>query len=139
MTLRSMPNKFVTAAMLATLAACGGSAADAKSGDAAAPVNMTVGPENVAVVVNERIASGPAISGSLSAEREATVRAQVAGPVLSTHAEQGSRVGAGMVLARVDDRTMRDGFLSARVRAASASANGKSSRGNSGAKKACSR
>ncbi|HEX4936939.1 MAG TPA: efflux RND transporter periplasmic adaptor subunit, partial [Gemmatimonadaceae bacterium] len=53
-------------------------------------------------------------SGSLAAEREATVRAQLAGPILSTHADQGSRVATGTVLARIDDRTVRDQFLGAR-------------------------
>lgn len=96
-------------------AACGGSEADAKAkSEAAAPAATTVSAENVAVVAVERIATGPAISGALAAEREATVRAQVSGSVLSTHADQGSRVGAGTLLARIDDRTLRDQFLGAR-------------------------
>lgn len=96
-------------------AACGSNEADAKDkGDAVTPAPTSVSAENIEVVAVQRISSGPAISGSLAAEREATVRAQVAGPVLSTSAEQGSRVSAGQVLARIDDRTMRDQFLGAR-------------------------
>lgn len=100
------------------LAACGGQQADARPGDtagttAAAPVT-SVGPENVVVVQTRTIATGPSLSGSLVPEREATVRAQVAGPVLSTHADEGSRLSAGALLARIDDRTMRDQFLGAR-------------------------
>jgi RND family efflux transporter MFP subunit len=75
---------------------------------------MEVGPENVIVVTTEMVATGPIVSGALAPEREATVRAQIAGPVLSTHADQGSRVGAGTLLARIDDNTLRDAFLSAR-------------------------
>jgi membrane fusion protein, multidrug efflux system len=96
-----------------SLAACGESEAGTDV-DTAAPVVVQVGPENVAIVSTEEISSGPALSGSLAAEREATVRAQVAGPVLSTNADQGSRVARGAVLAQIDDRTMRDAFLSAR-------------------------
>lgn len=103
----------VVAAIL--LGACGGSEADAKSGsDSASPATMTVGPENIEVVRSEQIATGPAISGALAAEREATVRAQIPGPILSTHADEGSRVAAGALLARIDDRTLRDAFLGAR-------------------------
>jgi RND family efflux transporter MFP subunit len=97
------------------LGACGGTEADAKSGaDSAAPATMTVGPENIELVRSEQIATGPAISGSLAAEREATVRAQIPGAVLSTHADEGSRVASGALLARIDDRTLRDAFLGAR-------------------------
>ncbi len=110
----SMPRVAVLA-LLSVAAACGGSEADAKAkGEATAPATTTISAENVVVVALERISSGPAISGALTAEREATVRAQVAGPILSTHADQGSRVAAGTVLARIDDRTMRDQFLGAR-------------------------
>lgn len=104
-----------TAALL-LVAACGGNEADAKAKSEAAPVPAatTVSAENVVVVAMERVSSGPAISGSLAAEREATVRAQVSGAVLATHVDQGSRVGAGTLLARIDDRTARDQFLGAR-------------------------
>ncbi len=107
----------LTAATLSTallLAACGDKEADAKSNAPAEPTVSTVGPENITVVKSQMIASGPAISGTLVAEREATVRAQIPGPILSTHADEGSRVGAGAVLARIDDRTLRDAFLGAR-------------------------
>lgn len=111
---QSMQRVLGTAALLLA-AACGGSEADAKAkDDAVAPAAATVSAENLVVVATERIASGPAISGALAAEREATVRAQVSGAILSTHADQGSRVGAGTLLARIDDRTARDQFLGAR-------------------------
>lgn len=114
---RNMPTYRVGTTLVAAalLAACGGreAAPDAQA-EVAAATTMSVGPENIAVVARELVSTGPAISGSLAAEREATVRAEVPGPVLSTHADQGSRVARGTLLARIDDRTMRDAFLSAR-------------------------
>lgn len=110
-----MPRVLATAALF-LVAACGGTEADAraKSDTAPAPAATTVSAENLVVVAMERVSSGPAISGALAAEREATVRAQVSGAILSTHADQGSRVGSGTLLARIDDRTARDQFLGAR-------------------------
>jgi membrane fusion protein, multidrug efflux system len=99
---------------LAAVAGCGsGEAADAK-GDAAAPAPSTVGTENIVVATQAELASGPAISGNLQAEQEATVRAQIGGTVLQTSVDEGSRVAAGTLLARIDDRTIRDQYLSAR-------------------------
>jgi membrane fusion protein, multidrug efflux system len=103
------------ALVLGLASACGGREDSADGATAEVPVaTMNVGPENIAVVQREMVSSGPAISGSLSAEREATVRAEVGGPVLATLVDQGSRVSRGTLLARIDDRTMRDAFLSAR-------------------------
>lgn len=105
----------VAVVAVGAIAACGGPEAAAKGAADPAPVaTMNVGPENIAVVARELVSSGPAISGSLTADREATVRAEVPGPVVQTMVDQGSRVARGTVLARIDDRTMRDAFLSAR-------------------------
>jgi RND family efflux transporter MFP subunit len=123
MTTFSRRSRLALSAAAITLMACSRPEANAEVDTG--PATISVGTENIAIVTREEIASGPALSGTLAAEREATVRAQVAGPVLSTHAEQGSRIGPGMVLARIDDRTMRDAFLSARgaVSTAQSSAN----------------
>jgi membrane fusion protein, multidrug efflux system len=75
---------------------------------------MSVGPENIAVVKAEEIKSGPALSGSLSAETQATVRAEVSGAVLQTFVEAGAPVRAGQELARIDDSGIRDTYLSAK-------------------------
>jgi RND family efflux transporter MFP subunit len=99
------------AAVLFT-AACKGESADAR--EDTAPNAVTIGSENVAVVTSETLASGPAVSGTLAPEREATIRAQVAGPVLAVQVDQGTPVRTGTVLARIDDTTLRDAFLSAR-------------------------
>ena len=95
------------------LAACKGQEAESATPDA--PVSVAIGAENIAIVTQGEISSGPAISGALAPEREATVRAQVPGAVLKVNVDQGMRVGSGQSLAQIDDRTMRDAFLSARV------------------------
>lgn len=99
-------------------AACGKEGADASA--EAAPAGVTIGTENVVVVETATLRSGPGISGTLAAEREATVSAQLGGTVLQTMVDQGSRVSAGTVLARIDDRTIRESFLSARSAASTA-------------------
>jgi len=80
---------------------------------AAAPV--VLGPENLAVARDTILQSGPTISGALAAEREADVRAEVGGSIVSMSAEQGQKVAAGAVLARIDDTAVRDQYLSARA------------------------
>jgi membrane fusion protein, multidrug efflux system len=101
---------------LAALAACGGDKKPAEAANAApAPrTTVTIGPENVTVIVQDTVRSGPSLSGTLSAEREARIRAEVPGAVLQTFVEAGQRVSRGTVLARIDDAALRDQALSAR-------------------------
>jgi membrane fusion protein, multidrug efflux system len=93
------------------LAGCGG------NGDAAArkPEDeaLAVGTESVYRVEPARLATGPLISGSLEAEKEATVGAEVPGAVLATSAEEGQPVASGTLLARIDDSALREALLSA--------------------------
>ena len=95
-----------------SVAACGEK--EAESATTSTPAGVAVGPENVAVVADGELSSGPAISGALGPEREAAVRAQVPGAVMKVNVDQGMRVRAGQSLAQIDDRTLRDAFLSAR-------------------------
>ncbi len=81
---------------------------------------ITVGPENIAVVNNSIIMSGPSISGTLEPEREAVLRAQVSGSVLQTYADQGQAVNAGTVLARIDATGIQDAYTSARAQVVAA-------------------
>ncbi len=74
----------------------------------------TVGPETIAVVDSTVLQTGPVLSGSLSPAREAQVRAEIAGTVLETFVEPGQRVKRGTLLARIEDRAVRDSYLSAR-------------------------
>lgn len=95
-----------------TLGACKGK--EAESATPETPNAVAVGAENIAVVTPDELSSGPAISGSLGPEREAAVRAQVPGAVMKVNVDQGMRVSRGASLAQIDDRTLRDSFLSAR-------------------------
>ena len=97
--------------VLFAAAACKG--AD-ESKAASGPSAMLVGPENIAIVKAQEIRSGPAISGTITPEEQASVRAEVGGTVLSTSAEQGQAVSRGQVLARIDDATLREAELAAR-------------------------
>jgi membrane fusion protein (multidrug efflux system) len=102
-----------TLVLASGVAACKGKSTETTSA-ATTPTGMLVGPENVAIVKAEQIRSGPALSGSLSPEVQATVRAEISGAVLSTSYEQGQRVAKGAVLARIDDASMRESAISAR-------------------------
>ena len=84
---------------------------------------MLVGPENVTVVRAEQIRTGPALSGSLSAERSATIRSEMSGAVLQTYAEAGQRVTAGQPLAQLDAAVLRDQQISARGAVTTAQSN----------------
>jgi RND family efflux transporter MFP subunit len=88
---------------------------DASAAERAKAEAMVVGPENITVATNGSIMTGPAISGTLEAEREAVLRAQVPGSVLQTYADQGQAVNAGTVLARIDASGIQDAYTSARA------------------------
>ena len=109
--MRTQVTLALTAGMLA-LAGCKGEE-NASATPAAEPV-ITVGPENVSVIELAELRSGPAVSGSLEPLQSATVRAEVGGAVLRTHAEAGERVKRGAMLATLDDIAVRDAYLSAR-------------------------
>ena len=94
----------------AALTACGGKR-DAAS---AAPTIVLVGPEAITVASVGMLATGPALSGTLVAERTAAIRAEVAGQVMAILHEPGDRVSAGTALARIDDHGIADAWLSAR-------------------------
>lgn len=124
MSIAIMPNTTSRAlpalALLATLAV----GACKKDGDANAATTpaaaVVVGAENVAVVQQKEIQSGPTISGSLAPEKEARLNAEVPGAVLQTLAEAGQRVTRGQLLARIDDAAIQQAYLSARSALASA-------------------
>lgn len=109
---------------LAALAAVGLAAGCRQDPDATAEqptASATIlGPESVVVLDSVTLKSGPAISGTLTAEREARVRAQVVGTVLATYPEQGQWVKQGTLLARIDDPSIQDAYLSAKSQVRSA-------------------
>jgi membrane fusion protein, multidrug efflux system len=111
----------ITLAALATLAACRGGNDEARAETAGgAPPAVTVGKENITIVRNDTIQAGPAISGSLMPEVQATIRAELSGSVLQIYVEQGQRVTKGTLLARIEDISIRDAYLSARSAVTSA-------------------
>ena len=105
-------------AAAATLAACKGG--DANADTSAADNAIVVGPENVTVVRAELLRTGPTLSGTIEAERAATVRAEVSAAVLQTFAEPGQRVAAGAPIARLNDIGIRDQAISTRAAVATA-------------------
>ena len=114
-TIRTRAPRATTAAALAIIlfnaSACNRNDASAEP---ATTETMLVGPENVTVVRAEQIRTGPALSGSISAERSATIRSEMSGAVLQTYAEAGQRVNAGQPLAQLDAAVLRDQQISAR-------------------------
>ncbi|MEO7520575.1 MAG: efflux RND transporter periplasmic adaptor subunit [Gemmatimonas sp.] len=106
-TLVAMPS------LLVMLAACGDKKEAAAETTAANPV-QTIGPDNIAIARTDTLRSGPPISGTLVADREARIRAEVSGAVLQTFVDQGQAVRAGQTLARIDAGPLNDAALSAR-------------------------
>ena len=99
------------ALLLALATACGRSGAPATASGAEA---IRLGKENVTIAEVRALRSGPVISGALTAERQATIRAETGGTVLELYAEQGQTVAREQKLAKLDDNVIRDSYESAR-------------------------
>ncbi|MBM7115890.1 efflux RND transporter periplasmic adaptor subunit [Archangium primigenium] len=97
---------------------CGGKvdAAEGK-GAAARPAAATESPVQVdtVAVVEEKVPRYLTVTGSLSANEDADVAAGVTGKVVSVHAERGSVVKKGEVLARLDARAATANLEDARA------------------------
>jgi membrane fusion protein (multidrug efflux system) len=91
-----------------------------KNAAAPAPQPIVLGPEDTAVVAKGSLQSGPAVTGTLAANRQATLRAQIAGSVLTVTAEPGQAVRRGETLARIDSAALTDAYNSARSAVTSA-------------------
>jgi membrane fusion protein (multidrug efflux system) len=126
-TRRKAVRRFRDIVGLAALGATLVTAASCRRGDAnaepAANDSVVIGPENIVVVSAQEIRTGPALSGTLTPERDATVRSEISAPVIQTLIEQGQRVNAGQLLIRLDDTAIRDQLLSARSAVTTAQAN----------------
>lgn len=108
---RSLFWKVVVVGGLA-LPGCKGKQAD--TGMAAADPVVLIGRENLAIADSTELRSGPAVSGTLEPKIEARVRAEIMGPVERTFVDEGQRVREGLLLARINDNSVRDAYLSAR-------------------------
>lgn len=81
---------------------------------------MFVGQENLAIARQETLLVGPAIAGTLEAERAATLRAEIAGALIEVAVEPGQPVARGQLLGRIDDTGVRDSYVSAQSAARTA-------------------
>jgi membrane fusion protein, multidrug efflux system len=90
---------------------------------AEAPVASTavqVGQENIVTVTRGEIVAGPIVSGELRAELEATVRAEIGGPVVQVSGEEGQSVRKGALLGRIEATAIEDARRSAAAAVTSA-------------------
>lgn len=112
------PRRSIAPIMLLTLLAVVALATACKKEGPPAPdpktIVLDVGPENIAIVKNDTLRTGPQLSGTLVPEREARLRAEVSGRVLQTMVEQGQRVSEGMLMGRIDDAAVNDQAISAK-------------------------
>ena len=98
--------------MWATAAACAGTKAPEAAVNTAAPT-VKLSSDNVATATATELRSGPAISGQLTPAREATVRTQVGGSLLTLTVDRGQPVTAGQIIAKIAARDLDDAFQSA--------------------------
>jgi RND family efflux transporter MFP subunit len=98
---------------LLLLAACGGKEKEVSKN--APPPEIVLGPADTALVVRGPVETGPALSGTLQPQIEATVRAQSSGTVLEALALPGETVRAGQTIARIDTAALNEGLTSARA------------------------
>jgi RND family efflux transporter MFP subunit len=113
MSARSLASLTIIAALSLTTIACGGEP-DADAASVPSEVVVTVGPEAMSIASKSMLSTGPLLSGTLVAERTAQIRAEVPGSVVQVLHDPGDRVAAGTSLAKIDDRAINDGYLSAR-------------------------
>ena len=103
----------IVVTIAAALAGCG-KKADPRAAAAADPAPAMIGPENLFVTEARDLVNGPQISGTLTAERSATIRAEVASTVVQALVEAGQTVSRGQLLGRLNDDAVRDQVLSAK-------------------------
>ncbi len=117
-----LPLLLILALALLAGGGCRKGGVNGKKGAAAnaAPQPIVLGPEDTVVVAKGSVQSGPTLTGTLSAERQATIRAQIAGSVLTVSAEPGQAVRKGQALARLDSASLTEAYNSARVAVTSA-------------------
>ena len=106
-----MPNKTLVAlSIMAILAGCGGSPKDAPAPET--KPSMMIVQEDLVKISAGRIASGPIISGSLQAKKQADLRAEVSAIVVQVLKDNGDKVQKGDLLVRLDDTIFRQALLS---------------------------
>lgn len=102
-------------ARLAPLVVLATAACSKPAAEAAAPEPpVQVPADQVAMVDSLEVESGPALSGTLTAERTAQVRSQMSGTVLAVYAKEGQAVSAGQAIALIDTTVAAEQARSAR-------------------------
>jgi membrane fusion protein, multidrug efflux system len=109
--------KIVTASAVACIALSlvsltGCDKSNGKQTDAAAPA-LLIADEDVLVLRNAALTSGPSITGSVEPERRADLRAEVSAIVLAVLKENGDPVKRGDLLVRLDQTSIRDSLTAA--------------------------
>jgi RND family efflux transporter MFP subunit len=102
----------VFSSLLIGLAVVGCNKGKGNTPDAAA-APLLVSQEDVLVVRNSALTSGPSITGSVEPERRADLRAEVPAVVLAVLKENGDPVKRGDLLVRLDQTSIRDSLMSA--------------------------
>jgi RND family efflux transporter MFP subunit len=113
MTYRSL----IVFCLVTVLAACSRGSEDAgeSKGSAQAPTApvMLVTQQDLVEISPSKIASGPIISGSLQAQKQADLRAEVSAIVMQVLKDDGDAVEKGDLLVRLDDTAFRQALSSA--------------------------
>jgi RND family efflux transporter MFP subunit len=106
--------------LLAGLGACSGKpeAAAARATSSDAPLLLAAA--DLVRVERSGLATGPAVTGSIQAEKKADLRAEVGAVVLAVLKESGEAVHRGDLLVRLDDTAIRDALTAAQAAAQSA-------------------
>ena len=99
--------------LIALLAAACGNSREHDPAPGPQPQPVQIGAENVVRVQRGELVAGPVISGELRAEREATVRAELTGPVTQVTVQEGQPVRRGALLGRIEARQLDDARRSA--------------------------
>ncbi len=116
-----MSYRSLVALSLATLlAACGSgteqvgdSEATVQSQAAKSALPMLITPQDLVEISTSEIASGPVISGSLQAQKQADLRSEVSAIVMQVLKDDGDTVEKGDLLVRLDDTAFRQSLNSA--------------------------
>ncbi|HEY4320428.1 MAG TPA: efflux RND transporter periplasmic adaptor subunit [Gemmatimonadales bacterium] len=107
---------------LAVLTACAISACHrgaAAAADAPTPA-VDVAADNIVEVDSGLVESGPTVSGTLTPQRSAELRAQLAGAILALPVQEGTVVHAGQMVAVIDTAVVAEAVRSARSQLVSA-------------------
>jgi RND family efflux transporter MFP subunit len=103
-TYRLCSSALLLAAIAMTAAACSGSTGEARGG---APPDVKTVTAETTPAVEQAITRFVDVTGTLTAEEQADVSAEVAGRVMATPVERGTRVAAGTELIRISDTEVR--------------------------------